>query len=782
MQGFPANLTPLKDRWIAADVSRMLPSQDAVAPSRLHALRSWLPAGDAISATEWARRHRVINALVWIHALIVPVYGILQDQAPWHAIAEAGVIVALALGAGSRRLSSTVRSVLATLGLVVASAVLTHISGGLIEMHFHFFVVVAVISLYQSWVPFLVALGFVVAHHGIGGQIAPGSVYNHPSAVSDAWRWALIHGGFILAESAACLVAWRLNEVALHNERHARAATEKANTDLAAAQAMSRIGSWEWNIVTGEVVWSDELYRLMGEDPTTFTPTIHSFLEHVHPDDLERVTALVAAAVDGAQLDFECRIARADGQIRVIHGRSDIATPEIAAERAIGTCQDITERKALEAEVEHRAFHDALTQLPNRALFLDRLDHGLALSKRTDAPLSLLYIDLDDFKTVNDNLGHDSGDDLLVLVARRLQGAVRSADTVSRLGGDEFAVLLEDTTAEGAAKVAAKLLDALIDPVDLHGSPVLTRASIGVAMAAPDDEPGDVLRHADIAMYAAKRNGKHSFRIFTDGMQSSLTARMELEAQLATAIEQEQLVVHYQPLVDLQTNEVDGVEALVRWDHPTRGLLPPSEFIGVAEETGLIVALGAWVLRRAAIDVRRLEEATGRPLYVSVNVAAPQLRTDLVTTVTEALAAAGLAADRLLLEITETCLVRQEDAVVPKLAKLRELGVRIAIDDFGTGYSSLSYLRQLPIDHLKIDRSFVRDITDGPEGSALAHSIIKLGSTFGLRIVGEGIENAAQADVLRRLGCHTGQGYLYYRPTDLESLLSSLPAAIVAPA
>ena len=759
---------------MALDPSASLRARLLDAPRRLFRA---LPTGQSLGSVEWARRHRAIFVLLMVHVVAVPLYGISQGEDLTHTIAGAAIIAALAFGARSSRLGSTARSVMATLGLVTSSAILTHFSGGLIEMHFHFFVMVAVIALYQSWVPFLVALGFVVLHHTIGGELFAESVFNHPSGATSPFIWALIHGGFILAESAACLVAWRLNEIALENERDARLEMEKAHDDLAAAQALSSLGSWEWDPVTDTVWWSAQMYRLVSRDPKTFTPTREGFIEHVVDEDRDRVAALISAgALEGGSLQFECVVVRADGERRILDVRGSRSAGD-ASGSLHGSCQDITERKALEAEVQHRAFHDALTDLPNRALFLDRLEHGLAVSERISSPLSLLYIDLDHFKTVNDNLGHDAGDQLLQQIATRLYQATREADTVARLGGDEFAIVLEDTDRDGAVKVAEKLLELLEEPFSVNDTRLLARASIGVASAAPTTDASELLRQADIAMYASKRQGTHGLRVFTDGMHSSLTTRMELEAELAEAIEHEQLLLHYQPLVDLPTGRVEGVEALVRWDHPQRGVLPPSEFIPLAEEMGLITPLGEWVLRRATADVRSLQATLGRPLYVSVNVAAPQLHTDIVATVDSALEDSGLSAEFLMIEITETCLMSQEESVVDKLTQLRDRGVRVAIDDFGTGYSSLSYLRELPIDHLKIDRSFIRDIADGPEDSALAQSIIKLGSLFGLRTVAEGIETPAQAAILGQLGCDMGQGYLYHRPTDLLSLIAALTPA-----
>ena len=707
------------------------------------------------------------------------VFGLTQGQPLVHVLLESSSIAVFAAGAGLRQLSSPARALLATAALVTASTMLVHLSGGLIEMHFHFFVVVAVISLYQSWRPFLGALGIVVLHHGVAGQLVPGSVYNHPSAVRHPFLWAGVHGLFILAESVACLVAWRLNEIALEGERRAREEMAQAHRDLASAQAIAGVGSWDWDLEQGVVTWSDELYEICGEQRGEFVPSLDSFLDHVSPQDRPRVTEIVAAAIEGDwSLDFECEIVRADGAARVIHGLGERATcSEGQASRLIGTCQDITERKTLQREVEHRTFHDALTDLPNRALFLDRLEHALAVARRTGERVSLLYLDLDDFKAINDNLGHAVGDEVLVALTHRLTGRVRASDTLARLGGDEFVLLLEGTTADGAAVVAEGLLCELQMPLDLaHGKRVV-RLSIGIAVAEDDDEPGDLLRRADIAMYAAKRLRTHSYRIFSDGMHSSLTARMELEGELAEAIEQGQLIVHYQPLIELETGRIDGVEALVRWEHPTRGLIPPSDFIPVAEEAGLISALGEWVLRQAAADVRILQDSIRSDLYLSVNVAAAQLDGDIVATVMSALADTGLDPSTLLLELTESSLIGQ--TVVDKLSTLRELGVRVAIDDFGTGYSSLSYLKDLPVDLLKIDRSFVRDIASSADSSALTLSIIHLAQLFGLRIVGEGVETAEQAAALQALGCHVGQGYHYARPTDLQSLLGLLRPALI---
>jgi len=733
-----------------------------------------LPRGGSLPENSWRRRHRSICALLWLHVPLLLFYGAsVSGQSLGHTVLESGIVALLALAASLPNPKRNQRAVMATLGLMSCSAILTHFSHGLIEMHFHFFVMLVVVSLYQSWVPFLVALGYVVTHHGLFGWLDPSSVFNHPAAIANPWKWALVHGLFILGESVACLVAWRLNEDALEGERAARGALEKANVDLAEAQAISRVGSWDWDIASGAVWWSDELYRIAGVEPESFVPTFELFLELIHPEERSRVKDIIDAACESrGRLDYECRMVRPDGTTRMIQALGDcVVTDDGVLRKMIGTCQDVTDRKILEQEIQHRAFHDSLTGLANRALFLNRVEHALAVRERSAAPLAVLYLDLDDFKTVNDSLGHDVGDELLVEVSKRLEGAVRPSDTVARLGGDEFALLLEHTEQEGASLVSERILAALQEPVSLQSKDVFPHASIGVAVAEGSPKPDDLLRNADIAMYAAKRQGKNGHRAFHRSMLSSVVTRLELKAELQRAIENREFILHYQPLVDLKTGKIDKVEALIRWDHPERGMIPPRDFIPLAEETGQIVPLGAWVIGEATRQARTLQQSLGRPISVSVNLSARQLDSNIVDQVRDALLQSQLEPRNLVLEITETTLMSQEETIMSRVEELRSLGVRIAIDDFGTGYSSLGYLKQLPIDIIKIDRTFVSCITDGPEESALAHAIIKLAHIFNLESVAEGIETAEQADALRRLGCHTGQGFHFCRPIDAAELM-----------
>jgi diguanylate cyclase (GGDEF)-like protein len=404
-------------------------------------------------------------------------------------------------------------------------------------------------------------------------------------------------------------------------------------------------------------------------------------------------------------------------------------------------------RQVREGELQRLAFEDSLTGLPNRPYFEERIAATLA----SGTPAVVAFLDLDDFKQVNDSLGHSAGDRLLTICGERLRRALRADDTVARLGGDEFAVLaIGDVDSE---LLVDRLFDVLAAPVTLEGKRLHLRASIGIAGT---DSGSDLLRNADLAMYAAKASGSNRFAIFTDDMHVHALARLDRREQLERAIENEELVLHYQPIVDLDLGRAAGFEALVRWQHPTRGLLGPGEFIPLAEETGLIVPLGRWVLRQACAQASLW---AGAP-YLSVNVAGLQLEQDgFVDEVACALTDAGLDAGRLVLEVTESSLVGDLEA--ERLQALRRLGVRLAIDDFGTGYSSLSYLRRFPMDVLKIDRSFTRDAC---EDSALLNAIVAMGESLGLVLVPEGIEEPEQAEALRALGCRLGQGYLFGRP------------------
>jgi diguanylate cyclase (GGDEF)-like protein len=425
------------------------------------------------------------------------------------------------------------------------------------------------------------------------------------------------------------------------------------------------------------------------------------------------------------------------------------------------------------AELRHQALHDPLTGLPNRALILDRVEQMLARSRRDQIPVAALFIDLDNFKDINDSLGHAAGDELLVAVATRLSGVLRDSDTVGRLGGDEFVVLVEGgSLSAGAEAVAQRLLDALADPFDLHhptAAPLGVGASIGIALG---DRPtaGELLRDADIALYQAKAAGKHCYMLFVHEMQAAVHDRLVLEMDLRGALAANEFFLVYQPIFNLREMTVTGVEALLRWNHPTRGVVQPDLFIPLLEETGMIVSIGRWVLEtacRQAADWTRL----GYHLAISVNVSTRQLESDqLIVDVSAALSASGLDAASLIVEVTETALMRDPDATALRLHTLKTLGVRIAIDDFGTGYSSLAYLRQFPVDSLKIDRSFISGIADSPESAALMHTLVQLGKTLGLETLAEGIEESDQLGHLQGEQCDSGQGFLFARPLAVDDV------------
>jgi diguanylate cyclase (GGDEF)-like protein len=449
----------------------------------------------------------------------------------------------------------------------------------------------------------------------------------------------------------------------------------------------------------------------------------------------------------------------------------------------LATHEDVTERQRSEERIAHMARHDALTDLPNRVLLLEQLNHEIKRVKRGEC-LAVLCLDLDQFKSVNDALGHHIGDQLLKLVGDRLRGCTRELDVVARMGGDEFAIIMTQMEqAADAATLSKRIRDSVIKPYQIEGHQIVTDISIGISVAPMDAvESDELLRNADMALYDAKGDGRGTFRYFEPEMNTRMKVRRELEMDLRKALATEQFELHYQPLVTLETNEVNGFEALLRWNHPARGMISPADFIPIAEETGLIIPLGDWVLRTAC------DEAVDWPehIKVAVNLSPAQLSCrNLISMVTSALNDSGMPADKLQLEITETVLLQNTFTTLATLHELRKMGVQIALDDFGTGYSSLSYLRSFPFDKIKIDRSFIQDLSNGAEPLAIVNAVAGLAKCLNMTSTAEGVETQQQMDVLQAIGCTEMQGYLFShaRPAhEIRQFFSHRPVAKVGAA
>jgi diguanylate cyclase (GGDEF)-like protein/PAS domain S-box-containing protein len=563
--------------------------------------------------------------------------------------------------------------------------------------------------------------------------------------------------------------------------KQAEAAISNASKRLQIALEGSQISVWELDTRTNEV-WLDAGWsKYLGNPPAESRISVTQLLDMVHPDDRPRVLEFSEQCLKG-EIDryvVEHRVMSESGQWVWILCRGQVIERDSSgrALRVSGTNTNITDRKLAEDEIQNLAFYDSLTRLPNRRLLMDRLHQARASCARSSKKGALLFIDLDNFKILNDTLGHDIGDLLLKQVAQRLESCVREGDTVSRLGGDEFVVMLEDLSeyvpeaATQTKAVGEKIITVLNQPYQLGIHTSRSTPSIGATLFAHDESIDELLKQADIAMYQSKKAGRNTLRFFDQEMQDAINSRAQLEGELRTALENNQFQLHYQIQVD-NTLHVIGVEALLRWAHPARGMIPPSAFIPLAEETDLILSLGDWVLHTACAQIKSWSHNPAtRHLRVAVNVSPVQFAQDgFVERVKHALDESGIDPDCLKLELTESMMLNNVDDAIAKMQQIREFGVGFSMDDFGTGFSSLSYLKKLPLDQLKIDQSFIRDLVLDPNDKAIVEAIITMGGAFGLSIIAEGVETEAQRSLLFQNGCNTFQGYLFGKPVPIDQL------------
>jgi diguanylate cyclase (GGDEF)-like protein/PAS domain S-box-containing protein len=539
---------------------------------------------------------------------------------------------------------------------------------------------------------------------------------------------------------------------------------------------------------------SPSMASVFGHDAAALVGTRLTAL--VHPDDALTVQQFLLELSRAASADLGATAGVLKREWRVAHASggwmtADTVGTNLVHEPRIGglvlNTRDVTEQSVIKEQYMHQAFHDPLTDMANRSLFLYQVGHALARAQRQSQAVTVMFIDLDNFKTVNDSLGHAAGDRLLVEAARRLATCVRGSDLIARLGGDEFAVLLEETRdVTEALQVAERVGTAFARPFVLAGKEVFVTSSIGIARTEHGETSDELVRNADLAMYVAKQRGKGQSVLFEPRMHAAALQLLDMQADLSRAIDLDEFFLVYQPIVELATGHVIGAEALVRWRSPERGVVPPGVFIPLAEDTGLIVAIGRWVLRRACREARRWTEERRVPVRISVNLSGRQLQSqEIVEDVRQALEESGLDASQLVLELTESMAMQNTDLTMARLTALKALGVAIAIDDFGTGYSSLSYLQRFPVDILKIDKAFVDVVEQGADGSVLATAIVGLSETLRMTAVAEGIETESQRQKLLSLGCEFGQGYLFAPALSTEEfwplLLSRGARAAVAP-
>ncbi|MCF6156034.1 MAG: EAL domain-containing protein [Candidatus Brocadia sp.] len=594
--------------------------------------------------------------------------------------------------------------------------------------------------------------------------------------------------------------------------RQAEEALRKSEASLANAQRIAHLGNWEWDTVKNELYWSDEVYRIFGFAPQSFCPTYEAFLNAVHHDERELVEKFFHDALYERKFNnIDHRIVLPDGTVHIVYEQAEVIFDNTGkAIKMSGVVQDITERKQLEKElrslnesleqhvaertaalvkaneglrveieerkrveekIKHMAFHDTLTSLPNRLLFNDRLTLSLAHVHRTNEKLAVMFLDLDRFKSINDTLGHSVGDLLLHEIANRLRRCIREEDTVARFAGDEFTLLLLGINeSEDVSNIARKILDTIQQPLMIREHELYISTSIGIAIYPNDGADAEtLLKNADTAMYHAKEQGRNNYQFYTEAMHAASFEKMIMERNLRRALDRGEFVVYYQPLVNIGTGQIVGMEALVRWRHPDRGLITPEEFLALSENTRLIVFIDELVLYTVCVQCKAWQDAGFQPLCIAVNLSAHTFQQpNLVETVMSALQKTGLDPHFLGLEITESIAMQDIEATIHKLSKLSDLGVQIAIDDFGTGFSSLYYLKKFPVKKLKISQHFVNGIVTDQNDKVIVESVIALAQSLKFKVVAEGVETEEQLIFLKQRQCDEMQGYLFCEPLPAE--------------
>ncbi len=561
---------------------------------------------------------------------------------------------------------------------------------------------------------------------------------------------------------------------------------------LAQAQQIAKLGHWEQDLATGSMDWSKEIFHIFGLSPDTFVPTREKMKKKINPDDRKELDRCVAEAIEhSGKYKIDYRLCSADGSVVIVHEQGEVILGDEGEPVLIrGTVQDISERVQAQEKIRKLAYFDTLTDLPNRQHFKELAEKILASVQKSGVKAALLYIDLDRFKRVNDSFGHNLGDALLVEVAKRLKETIRASDLITcgaqsgpplwRLGGDEFVILLSDLTAiEHAERVAERILKALDYSFVVQGHEFSMSASIGIAICPENGTNLDtLLKHADTALYCAKEAGRNTYKKYAVQMNARMQEKLSLEVELKRALNRDEFILHFQPQVLTGSRQLTGLEALVRWFHPERGMIPPGEFIPLAEETGLIALIGEWVLHAACRQLKEWIDLGVDVVPVAVNLSCGQFleRKNLLRQIQSQLNFSRLPANLLELEVTESAMMYDVKQAIATLSELKNLGVMLALDDFGTGYSSMNYLKKFPLDTLKIDRSFICDITNEPRDAAITRSLITLGKSLGLTTIAEGVETEAQRKMLDKLECEQIQGFLISRPLPAEQILDFLLA------